>query len=113
MKKVLISLIVLTALFSESVNPLISSNRAAAQHKPIPPYAKWGIMAMEKTHERYPKANIVDYLHIGRVTGTKTSTEKFKLWLKDNKREFGVFIDIEFNNQTQKVIKITFRESSK
>ncbi|MGG3468724.1 DUF3889 domain-containing protein [Neobacillus pocheonensis] len=98
-----------------SVNgyPLTFTNSVYAQHKPIPPYAKWGLMAMEKTHEKYPNANIIDYLHIGRVTGPTTSTEKFKLWLKDNKKEFGVFIDIEFNNQTQKVNKITFRETTR
>ena len=31
-----------------------------------PPYAKWGKLAVEKTKEKYPKAEIIDYLHIGR-----------------------------------------------
>ena len=31
-----------------------------------PPYAKWGKLAVEKTKEQYPKAEIIDYLHIGR-----------------------------------------------
>ena len=31
-----------------------------------PPYAQWGKLAVEKTKEQYPKAEIVDYLHIGR-----------------------------------------------
>lgn len=113
MKKIVIGLLVLSALFFESVNPLISSNTAYAQQKPVPPYAKWGIMAMERTHEKYPKAQIIDYLHVGRVTGPKTSTEKFKLWLRENKKEFGVFIDIEFDNVTQKVIRINFKETPK
>ena len=113
MKKVVVCLFILMGLSSVNVNPHILSNHVFAQHKPIPPYAKWGLMAMEKTHAKYPNADIIDYLHIGRVTGPKTSTEKFKLWLKDNKKEFGVFIDIEFNNQTQKVVKITFRQTTR
>ena len=82
-----------------------------AQHKPIPPYAKWGALAVKKTEEKYPNAQIIDYLHIGRVAGPNTSTEKFKLWLKDSQKEFGVFVDIEFNNKTEDVINITFKET--
>ncbi|MDR4945502.1 YqzG/YhdC family protein [Neobacillus cucumis] len=87
-------------------------HEAAAQQKPIPPYAKWGTLAMEKTKERYPNANIIDYLHVGRVTGPHSTTEKFKLWLKDNQKEFGVFVDIEFNPITNEVIKTTFKETT-
>ena len=36
--------------------------------KPIPSYAKWGRLAMKETKKRYPNADIIDYLHIGRVT---------------------------------------------
>ncbi|WP_257984395.1 YqzG/YhdC family protein [Neobacillus cucumis] len=88
-------------------------DETAAQQKPVPPYAKWGTMAMEKTKERYPNANIIDYLHIGRVTGPKSTTEKFKLWLKSAQKEFGVFVDIEFNPATNQVINITFRETTR
>lgn len=35
-----------------------------------PPYAKWGKLAVEKTKEQYPKAEIIDYLHIGRKPKT-------------------------------------------
>lgn len=82
-----------------------------AQQKPIPPYAKWSVLALKKTKEKYPNANIIDYLHIGKVTGPNTSTEKFKLWLKDNQKEFGVYVDIEFNNKTEAVINISFKET--
>jgi hypothetical protein len=110
-KKLLISLFVTLFFSSISVNPL--TNTANAQYKPIPPYAKWGTIALQKTHEKYPHAKIVDYLHIGRTSGPQTSTEKFKLWLKDNHREFGVYVNIEFNNETQKVIRVTFEETSR
>jgi hypothetical protein len=113
MKKILMSLLVTTFVFSGSVNSLTAINRATAQQKPIPPYAKWGTLALQKTHEKYPHAEIIDYLHIGRTSGPQTSTEKFKLWLRENKKEFGVFINIEFNKQTEKVEKITFKETSR
>ena len=113
MKKLLIGLFSTIVFFSASVIPLKLLNTAIAQQKPIPPYAKWGTLAMEKTHEKYPNAKIIDYLHIGRISGPHSSTEKFKLWLKDNSREFGVFVNIEFNNETEKVIKVTFKETLK
>ncbi|MHC0039118.1 DUF3889 domain-containing protein [Pseudoneobacillus sp. C159] len=75
-----------------------------------PAYAKWGRVAMKSTHEKYPKAEIIDYLHIGRVEGNKTSTEKFKLWLKEKNREFGVFVDVVFETKTDKLVKVTFKE---
>ncbi|MEH7273822.1 DUF3889 domain-containing protein [Neobacillus vireti] len=95
-------------------SPLYTSyfnNTAYAQQKPIPSYAKWGQLAVKETQKKYPNVQVVDYLHIGKVPGEVSSTEKFKLWLKGPQKEFGVFVDIEFNNQTQKVIKVTYKET--
>ena len=109
----MIGLLVTIGLVSASVTLLKFPAVANAQQKPIPPSAKWGILAMEKTQEKYPHAEIIDYLHIGRITGSDSSTENFKLWLKENNREFGVFVHIEFNNKTEKVMRITFKETTK
>lgn len=84
-----------------------TTNSVMAQ---VPPYAKWGQLAMQKTKEKYPNAAITDYLHIGRIPGTTSSTEKFKLWLKDKNKEFGVLVDIEFDKKTERLIGIKFRE---
>ncbi|MEH7503950.1 DUF3889 domain-containing protein [Neobacillus drentensis] len=113
MKRLLISLFLTLLFISGSVIPLTANNTVNAQQKPIPPYAKWGTFALQKTHEKYPHAKIIDYLHIGRIIGRQTSTEKFKLWLKDDSKEFGVYINIEFDNQTERVIKVTFEETSR
>lgn len=77
-----------------------------------PSYAKWGRLAMQKVKEKYPNANIVDYLHVGRKKGAETSTETFKLWLEAPEKEFGIFIDITFNNRTEEVVDIGYREVS-
>lgn len=113
MKKLLLRILTSLVFFTACAFPMEFLHTANAQHKPIPPYAKFGKLAMEKTHEKYPNAKIIDYLHIGRITGPHSSTEKFKLWLKDNSREFGVFVNIEFNNKTEKVMNITFKETSR
>lgn len=76
----------------------------------VPPYANWGKMAMQKTKEKYPNADIIDYLHVGRKKGEQTSVETFRLWLKEDQKEFGVNVDIEFENETERVIKISFKE---
>ncbi|MGG3912793.1 YqzG/YhdC family protein [Rossellomorea vietnamensis] len=79
----------------------------------IPSYAKWGSLAVRKTKERYPDAAIVDYLHIGKEYGTKTSTEKFKLWLRRGGKEFGVFVDIQFETESEKLLDIKFKETDR
>lgn len=86
---------------------------AASAERPVPSYAKWGRMAMQQTKQRYKNAQIIDYLHIGRVDNPASSTEKFKLWLREGSREFGVFIDIEFDRKTEAVKNITFRETDR
>ncbi|MDM5155159.1 DUF3889 domain-containing protein [Bacillus sp. DX1.1] len=79
-----------------------------------PPYAKWGKLAVEKTKEKYPKAQIVDYLHIGRKPKTvNITTEKFKLWLRENGEEYGVFVDVDFDTKTERFLKITFQKTSR
>ncbi|MEK4029355.1 DUF3889 domain-containing protein [Pseudobacillus sp. FSL P4-0506] len=40
-------------------------------------------------------------------------TEKLKLWLKDNSREFGVFVEIKYTTKTEEAVKITLREIPK
>ncbi|MDM5188647.1 DUF3889 domain-containing protein [Bacillus sp. DX4.1] len=96
----------LTAYFSLYTQPPI----VHAQ----PPYAKWGKLAVEKTKEKYPKAQIIDYLHIGRKPKTVSiTTEKFKLWLRENGKEYGVFVDVEFDTKTERFLKITFQKTSR
>ncbi|WP_242143104.1 MULTISPECIES: YqzG/YhdC family protein [unclassified Bacillus cereus group] len=79
-----------------------------------PPYAKWGKLAVEKTKEKYPKAKIIDYLHIGRTPKTvHVTVEKFKLWLRENGKEYGVFVHIEFETKTEKLLRITFQKTNR
>lgn len=114
MKKMMISSLATLLLCTGNIYPTSAFllNKAYATQPSTPSYAKWGALAMKETKEKYPNAKIIDYLHIGSVKGTETSTEKFKLWLKDPQKEFGVFINIEYNNETEKVVKILFQETS-
>jgi hypothetical protein len=109
MKKIIMSIVAVLMMFFGSTSSMDFVNA----QKPTPSYAKWGNYAMRITKEKYPNAKIIDYLHIGRKTGTTSSTESFKLWLRENNKEFGVFVDIEFNNQTEKVLQTTFKETSR
>jgi Protein of unknown function (DUF3889) len=111
MRKLFIGILI-SIFLSNGVYHLKVNNVVYAQQKPIPSYAKWGVLAMKRTQERYPKAQIYDYLHLGRTSTDQTSTERFKLLLKQNNKEFGVIISIEFNNKTEKIIKITFTETT-
>ena len=53
---------------------------------------------------------MVDYLHVGREDKGSNSVEKFKLWLKGPDKEFGVFVDVEYNEASEQLIKISYKE---
>ncbi|HLG27867.1 MAG TPA: DUF3889 domain-containing protein [Paenisporosarcina sp.] len=103
-----------TALIFITFNSALThfSNIAHAQQE-IPSYAKWGKLAMKETQAKYPNANIIDYLHVGSESKEDSTIEKFKLWLKDGDKEYGVFVSIEYTNGTEKVVDIEFEETSK
>ena len=90
----------------------LTSEMKIAQNRE-PAYAKWGRLAMQETKKKYPNANIIDYQHLGRAKNPKTSVEKFKLWLKDDHKEFGVIVTIVFDTKTQKLKEISFQETSR
>ncbi|WP_019152599.1 DUF3889 domain-containing protein [Robertmurraya massiliosenegalensis] len=106
MKKILISLMLLSVPFAFVIN---HSSFIQAEEK----YAKWGQLAVSKTKEKYPNAEIKDYKHEGRVQGTNTTVEKFKLWLKEKDKEFGVLVSIEYDKESERVIDITYKEVEK
>lgn len=78
-----------------------------------PAYAKWGRIAMQETSERY-QSSIIDYLHIGHTQiSDEISEERFKLWLEDSRRQFGVYVTIQFNSTTEELISIKFIETDR
>ncbi|WP_010098349.1 DUF3889 domain-containing protein [Ornithinibacillus scapharcae] len=111
MRKAIISLIC-CSIFSAGIFIIQQPINVVTAQNTNPSYAKWGRLAMQKVHEKYPNANIVDYFHVGRKKGAETSTETFKLWLEAPDKEFGIFIDITFTNDTEEVVDIGFREVS-
>ncbi|CDQ37909.1 MULTISPECIES: DUF3889 domain-containing protein [Virgibacillus] len=79
----------------------------------VPAYAKWGKMAVKATMAKYPDAEIIDYLYSGNEVKDDSKVEKFKLWLRQGNKEFGVRINIRYHQDTEKVEGITFQETSK
>ncbi|HYK72538.1 MAG TPA: DUF3889 domain-containing protein [Pseudoneobacillus sp.] len=111
--KLLISIPLVIFFFFPEYKEVLNLSNIVFEKQDVPPYAKWGKIAMQKTKERYPNADIIDYLHIGREKGVKSSTEKFKLWLKEGNKEYGVLIEIDFDNESQRIINIRYRKTSK
>jgi len=80
----------------------------------VPPaYAKWGKLAVEKTQSSYPNSKIIDYLHEGSELKEDATIEKFKLWLKEGDKEFGVYVRIKYTTETQQVVDIELQETAK
>lgn len=78
-----------------------------------PSHAKWGKVAMEHVKSKYPKAAIIDYLHVGREVKNDKTTEIFKLWLREGDREFGVFLHITFFTKSEEIVEVKEKETSK
>lgn len=75
-------------------------------------YHKWSLIAIEKTKDKYPQASLVDYLHIGRTQlGNGLSEEKFKLWLRQADREFGVYVTVRFSDAEDRLVSVAMKET--
>ena len=109
MRKLIVALSVFTTFLS------IPSHAPTIVHaqKETPAYAKWGALAMKETQNRYPHAQIIDYLHRGRETQEDVIIEKFKFWLKQGDKEFGVYVSITFVAATEKIVTIEFQETDR
>ncbi|GAB3053716.1 DUF3889 domain-containing protein [Virgibacillus ainsalahensis] len=99
-------------LLTVSIVQLPVQNSAIAQNEP-PAYAKWSRIAIKETISKYPDADVIDYLHMGRESQDDATIEKFKLWLKKDSQEFGVFVNVEFNLETEEVLHISFEETDR
>ena len=69
----------------------------------IPAYAKWGQLAIKETQSKYPNASIIDYLYEGSESKENSTIEKFRLWLKESDKEFGVSVKIEYMTETNEL----------
>ena len=90
-----------------SINTPTSTN----VQQEIPAYAKWSKIAIKETQLKYPNADIIDYLHEGSESSGDSTIEKFKLWLKDHNKEFGVFVTITYITESEEIVNIEFQET--
>ena len=109
--KRIITVLLCGFLFVAYTSILSTTTFTAAQTPPA--YAKWGKIAMERTQEKYPDAKIVDYLYVGSQKMNTSTAETFKLWLKEGDKEFGVFITIRYDNKSEQIQHIGFRETER
>ncbi|WP_237662887.1 DUF3889 domain-containing protein [Sutcliffiella horikoshii] len=110
-KSTLFSCIACLLLLGFQPAPFIEAIQESREQTPS--YAKWGQLAMKRTKEAYPKADIVDYLHVGRQEGPVLTTEKFKLWLKEGNAEFGVEVTISFYSKSEAVKEVKLKKEDR
>jgi hypothetical protein len=94
-------------------DPLITTEPAySQQHIHQPSYTKWGRFAVDAVSKKY-HGSVIDYLHVGRrVLSPNTTQETFKLWVKENGREFGVYVIITFETITEKILSVEYKETN-
>lgn len=107
MRKLVLALEIIVS--TQSVVQQIPTIAPAQQE--IPAYAKWGQFAMKETQTKYPNASIIDYLYEGSDLKENTTTEKFRLWLRDNDKEFGVSVKVEYTTETDELVNIQIEKN--
>lgn len=90
---------------------LFTSMHAQVQAEELPSYVKWGRIAMTKVQEKYPGSEITDYLHVGKEDKEGTSTEKFKLIIKQDQKEIGVNVSLTFDTRTERLLSVDLTET--
>jgi hypothetical protein len=90
----------------------VSNTTIANAQQEIPAHAQWGKVAIKETQVKYPQAKIIDYLHEGSEVNEDSTIEKYKLWLKQSDKEFGVHVRIQYVTNTNKVEKIEIQETT-
>lgn len=76
-----------------------------------PAYAQWGAVAIRETGKKYG-ADVVDYLYMGRRRLSRDlAEEKFKLWLRKENREFGVYVTVRYHPITRQLVSIDYEEA--
>ncbi|GKU84771.1 DUF3889 domain-containing protein [Niallia sp. NCCP-28] len=106
MKKTISNLTILLFAFTL----LFQAIPANAQNEGLPSYVKWGRIAMTKTQEKYPDSEITDYLHVGKENKNGKSVEKFKLIVKNQNKEIGVFVNLTFDTRTERLLAVNMTE---
>lgn len=108
MRKSVLSIVSITLL---SFLFAMTTSAAPSGDKGLPSYVKWGQIAVTKTKEKYPNSEIVDYKHIGKDEEKNTSTEKFKLIVKEKDKEVGVLVNLTFDTRTERLLNIDWKEA--
>jgi len=76
-----------------------------------PAYAQWGAVAIKEAGKKYG-SEVVDYLYMGRRTLSRDlAEEKFKLWLRKESREFGVYVTVRYHPATRQLVSIVYEEA--
>lgn len=77
-----------------------------------PSYAEWGRVAVLEAKKKYD-AEITDYKHIGRKTvRDHIYEEQFKLIVKQPSKQFGVYVSVQFNEDTGELLDIKYKEAA-
>ncbi|MFD1674540.1 DUF3889 domain-containing protein [Alicyclobacillus fodiniaquatilis] len=115
--KIWLSLLVVcisTVCIFNKTTALAFTNGVSNTAKPTPSYAKWGSLAVQEAKKRYPDSTVIDYKHVGlKEISSTESQETFKLWMRNSKHEFGLYVYVVYNKANQKLSRISFKETSR
>ena len=72
----------------------------------------WAVCEIGNT-DNFTYGNTIESFFEYIETNENSTTEKFKLWIKDHNNEFGVFVRITYITKTEEIVNIDFQETSR
>lgn len=75
-------------------------------------YIKWVDVAKEQASSKYPSASFIDFLYVGcKSESSTTKYHIYKYWMKDDSHQFGVYVSILVDTESNKVINSSTEET--
>lgn len=104
----MIQIAIAIGLFVASYSP--NTYTTELVHAEEPSYAKWSRLAIQQAAANYPNASIIDYLYIGSQSEKDMTVATFRLWMREDTREYGVIVRVTYVTESENIQSITFQE---
>lgn len=89
------------------LEPFLPSSVSVSQE---PSYAKWSRLAVQEAQKR--QYRVLDYRYIGlKELSPYAAEQQFKLWVQQNEEPFSLYVTVRYNPKSDKLIRISTKES--
>jgi hypothetical protein len=113
MKRITCLLLITFQLFFSLRYAEAKGNQTINRNNCSDSYIKWVDVAKKQARSKYPSASFIDFLYVGcKSESSTTKYHIYKYWMKDGSRQFGVYVSILVDTESNKVINSSTEETN-